>query len=787
MQTPVAAVVAEAAPQLSLEQRMESIEALALVIKGQRRRAIDGRTQSGIEQQWQEDEDGYEGLDGTSERNRMQKPRAVDGSFVDGRKKQPGRSTAIPNITRPYCDAAAARVADMLLPTDDRNWALRPTPKPTFIDGKDDMRGVADANGVPMMRPSQPHEVAQQPGVLSRISSAISGAFSGGQQPAPQPMQNVTVADMAEQAIERAKKSSEKAQTQIDDWLVECRYHAEVRKVIECTSRLGVGILKGPHPMRKRARAVKRGPTGFTVAIEEKIVPNSVAVSPWNFYPDPNCGEDIQKGQYTFEYDDITAKSLRELKGTPGYIAEMIEMCLTEGPIQAVDGRSQLKEGDTLNDNDLFGIWYYNGQITRKDMLAAGCECPEGKEIAPCVVTMVNDRVIKITMSVLDSGEFPYDVMVWQQKIGHWAGIGVARQIRTSQKGLTGAVRALQDNMGLASGPQIVVDRSKIEPADGKWHITPRKLWWKKIDGETVDDVSKAFGIVSIETRQAEILNDIQFWLRNAEDVTGLPMLIQGQQGKAPETLGGMTMLNNNASSVLRRIARTFDDRITEPHIGRYYEWLLLHGDEEAKGDFQIDARGSSALIERDMQNQAMMQILMQSPNPAFGLDPEKAMREVLKGMRLDPKAFMLDDEQKKARQNAPPPEDPRITAAKIMAQSKTEALGADAKNQEADRAMQQQISEREYELRKAEIAVKEMAERIAGELGAAQLTSAERQSLDTIKADLSGLSMKLQTQRELSAKASATDLHKHHNPTPPSPPPTEPAGRAQEGMAYEQ
>jgi hypothetical protein len=78
-----------------------------------------------------------------------------------------------------------------------------------------------------------------------------------------------------------------------------------------------------------------------------------------------------------------------------------------------------------------------------------------------------------------------------------------------------------------------------------------------------------------------------------AEDVTGLPQIMQGQQGQAPETVGGMQILQNNAGTVLRRIAKTYDDRITEPHVRRYYEWLMTYGDDAEKGDFQIDARGS--------------------------------------------------------------------------------------------------------------------------------------------------------------------------------------------------
>ena len=40
-----------------------------------------------------------------------------------------------------------------------------------------------------------------------------------------------------------------------------------------------------------------------------------------------------------------------------------------------------------------------------------------------------------------------------------------------------------------------------------------------------------------------------------AEDITGLPLIMQGS-GSAPDTVGGMQMVNNNASTVLRRIAR---------------------------------------------------------------------------------------------------------------------------------------------------------------------------------------------------------------------------------------
>lgn len=768
--------------------RLAQVESLAEIIKEKRKDAIEARRASGIEKIWQDAEDAYEGRDQYNRKGTILKGRTTSDGLSEEKKAPVGRSTVIPNITRPYCDAAAARVSDMLLPTDDRNWALRSPPDPKLVNSLNDVTPAIGIGGQPMLQAAVP-QPAQATGMLSRIGGAITGMFGAGQ-PQQQPAQpeQVTVGDFAQQTIDASKKAAERAQTVIDGWLTDCRYHGEVRKVIESCARLGVGILKGPHPSKSRLRAAKQVDGVWVVQMEEKTVPTSVFISPWNFYPDPNCGMSIQKGSYCFEYDSITARALKDLKGQDdlGYIDEMIDLCIDEGPISANDGVKRNKDGQKTNDKDLFDIWYMSGYVSKKDMNAAGCECDQ--DDAPCTVTMVNDRIIKITMSVLDSGELPYDVMVWQERTDSWAGIGVAEQMATCQKSLTGAVRSLQDNASLSSGPQIIADSSKIEPADGKWHITPNKLWRKKLNAEGVDDVNKAFTIISIETRQTELLNIINYWTKTAEDVTGLPMLLQGQQGAAPDTLGGMQIVNNNGSTVLRRIARTFDDRVTEPHIGRHYEYLLLHGPEDAKGDFKVDARGSSALVERDIQNRAIMQLTGASLNPAYGLDPAKVMRETLKGMRLDPKNVEFDEAQKKEMASRQPPEDPRITAAKIMADAKLKLEEMDDKDI-ADHAVakaQLELQRQKFEAQQAELdrnnalVIASINERMQS----TQLTSSERQNLDKIKATLAQTSAKLNVTKDLAVADHTVNLHTRKPQV--IAPAVEPDGRAPDGEAWQ-
>jgi len=770
-------------------QRLEIVAAFAEQIKDKRKAAIEGRRQSGIEDIWSEDEEHYEGVDDANRGStKMVKGKSMTDGPRQAKEASSTRSSVFLNITRPYVDAAAARVSDMLLPTDDRNFALRHTPVPELTAMLEDKTPVqAPDAGLP--QPAAPDGGQPPQGMLSGLRTRIAGMFGAGQgiPPATPPQQSVTVADQAAAVIAKAKKAAERAQQEIDDWLTEARYHAEVRQVIEGASKVGTGILKGPIPQKTRKRAARQLQDGsWTVEILRQLKPQSRFVSHWNFFPDPNCGTNIHNGAYTFECDDITAKGLRDLKDSPGYIPEMIDLVLDEGPCSAVDGTRKLKEGERVTDKDLFQIWYFHGEVSSKDMEAAGCKCSGEREVYPCLVTMVNDRVIKVTLSPLDSGEFPYDVMVWQARKDHWAGTGVSRQMRTCQKGAVAGVRNLMDNAGLSAGPQIIIDRTKLVPANGRWELSPRKVWYTKQD-EEMDDVRKAFWIVNIETRQQELLAIIQFWLAKAEEVTGLPMLLQGQLGVAGQTdkVGIANIMNNNGSTVLRRIARNFDDRITEPHIGRYYEFLLMYGPDDAKGDFTIDARGSSALVERELQAQQLVQIVGLALNPAYALDPEQVMKEFLKSMRFDPKALELTDEKKKELASRQPPEDPRVTAAKIMAQA--------AKERNDDILVSKAQLEKMRLDGHANIAAQErsLKEALAGieyRLGMAEISSDERQNLEVVKARLADTSMKLITQKDLFVGGAALSEHQRRNPPPQVVQPgAEPPQRAPAGEAFTQ
>jgi hypothetical protein len=717
--------------QLKRELRIAKLDSFGASLAKTKKEAVDGRANSGLETDWAEDEDAYQGIDDANRSALHNKPSSPNGGYIGtpSNNKDP-RSTVFLNVTRPYVDAAAAKVADMLLPTEEKNWAIKPTPIPKMKQMKDDQTQMLDANLNPMMK---------------------SGVDAQGQ-PVQAP---VTVADHVSEIFKLAANKAERAEKHIEDWLVECQYSSEVRKVIEDTARLGVGVLKGPFPVATTSKIVSKEGGITKIELEQAVKPASKRVDPWNFYPDPTCGENIHEGAYTWEKDSLTGHQVRELLEDSTYIREQLERVLEEGPA----GMYTENKGGNHNpsDKDRYEVWYFNGYATKENMEAAGCKCEEHEQI-PAIIVTINDHVVKGVLSPFDSGEFPYDVMVWQRRTDNWAGVGVSRQMRTPQRMLNAATRNMMDNAGLSAGPQLVIRRGIIEPADGSWAITPRKLWFATEDAD-VRSTADAFTAINIPTMQGELMGIIQFANKMAEDVTGLPMLLQGQQGSAPETVGGMTMLNNNASTVMRRIARTFDDRVTRPHIRRYYEFLLTYGeDEDEKGDFQIDARGSSSLVERDLQNQFLAQSLQLSLDPRFEISPARALKEYLQSQRIDVRKLEYSEEEKAQQQQQAQaqaqqqPQDPRQITAE--ASLKVAQLRSEAELNKANAQIQSDQTEMQLRMQDAreDRAFRLQEMNLTREIKMLELANSQKISLDKIKAQLADTAMKEKNKREIFA-----------------------------------
>lgn len=784
----------------------ETLETINKALAKKRDDAKNARSASGIEKVWQQCEEAYIGID---DANRTQfaeakwaKPMSMTGPVTTNKTpKQPDyKSTVFIRLTARYVDAGAAKLCEILLPPNDKAFSFSEMPVPRLIRAKEDKSQVIPfPGGPPLTRDAQPHELAAmgaQPASPAPVSPASASGVATAAPPLPTataapapngtapPQVPVTVKDFAEEAIELARKKAKKAEEQIFDWLVRCGYNGEARKMIFDASRIGVGVIKGPVPKMRRDVALgKQGQREIRVDIQEKLYPVVEWCDPWNIFPDPACGENIHNGDYVFERDYLSARQLRELRNQPGYIAAMIDKVLEEGPGNVrPDANRQHKDSDY---KDRYEVWYYHGILTgaEYECVCAASNPPSGdtqsdKDQVYAIVTVVNDCIVKAVINPLESGQFPYHSVPWQRRAGHWAGIGVAEQVKAPQDMVNGAERAMMNNAGKSAGSIIVIDRSRIMPADGNWVMTPDKIFWSTTEGVDVREAMNAFEVPN-QTQWLQSIIDHAMQL--AEESTSIPLITQGESGATtPDTFGAAQLQNNNANQLLRSIGYAFDDYVTEPLVRQFYEWYLLDPDidDEDKGEFQISAHGSVTLVERAIEDQTIATMGQVVANPIYGLDPKRWAKQWLKSRRLAPDDFAYSDEEQKRIDATPPPPAPAVQAAQVRAESAEKIAVADNATKEkgivTDATVRLHDMQTQRDLLMLEYSLKHGI------------------TIDQLKADLAGKAMELNTQERLNAQDNAVEIHKHANPKPERPPrgmkpPVQTPGRAGNGRAFEQ
>lgn len=770
----------------------EKVAAIASVLRDDRKRCVDGRRLSGIEDVWRKCEDNYATVDEvTGATAAVVRPRFTKAPDLDGPIRRtdttqaPTTSTVFERLTARYVDAATAKIVSVVLTANEATFSIKETPDPDLIKGKDDLTPVLLEDGQPALRDPKLEEITP-PNPTDPLTPLPPDPTKP---PSQMPGVPMLQKDLVEEKIETAHAKAEEAKRIIYDWMVEAKHMRAMRKVLHYAPKLGAGIMKGPFPELRRARSVSRqkdqtDPKKVTVVFQmkEELKAGFKSVSPWDFFPDPDCGDDIQSGRGVWERDYQSEKGLVALKDLPGYFAAEIDQVIKEGP-----GKKEVagaREDSNILKDTRFEIWYFTGWLTREEALSINdyMGLPQGHsahltvdEHVPSIsviVTMVNDSMIRCTMNGLEkSGHYPYRVLAWTPREGHWCGVGVAEQVFMPQELVNSATRELVNNAG--AGAQIVMARGMVEPSvKDDWAIYGNKLWFLKPE-MSIDDVQKVFGVFSIPNLTAQMLEIILHAYRVAETSCNIPLVSQGMSGETtPETLGQTELQNTNANQLLLHVSGEIDESITKPNVEDLYEWLLLDTDvsDDAKGDFNIDARGASALMERTIQNQFLAQQASIVQNPTFGANPKKWYAAVLKGQHVNPSDIMYskDEQQKIAAQ--PQPKAPQVEAAEIR--SKTD-LVLGKQEQDRDTLYVQAETERtqvDHEVKMQELQLKR-------ELAMLQYANENRISIDQLKTELAMTTMKLSVQKELAARDHAVEALK---------PPTEPSGKAPAGQSWE-
>lgn len=690
--------------------RQKLADAIAPVIAELNTMATDAvQRRAPVEKRWLEDLRQYHGV-----------YEAEVASVLTG---DASRSQVFINITRPKTNAWSARMSDMLFPNDEKNWGINPTPVPQLTSQAREASKLAQS------------ATAKAEGHVAEHNAQV----DQGQEPDGQALLKAQdAADVAQQAkeqekqrsaeLEEAKKRAKAMESVIDDQLVESNYPARCRDAIDDETKLGSCVLKGPILNGKSKRYWDVDENGnATLLTDEDPAPKARRVNPWHFFPDPTA-ESMEDCGYTFERHLPNKKMLRKLAREIGFDMEVVAALLKEGPrASGPSGSSDLSfmaelrsmesgqnSGDTVDAlKDRYLVWEYHGPLEVEQvadlvrMMGRAEDADALVEGGMIEVPMVRvffcgSQLLKIDEDyLLDSCASVYSVGTFEKGDACvLGGIGVPRLMRNEQQMLNSAVRMMLDNAALAVGPQIIVDKEQIAPENGKWQLTPRKVWqWIVTAGVTRRE--KPFEAIDIPMNQEMLAAIVQLAVKFTDEAVAMPLIAQGEMGShVTKTSSGMSMLFNSANVVFRRVVKNWDDDISAPLIQRFYEFNMQFSPrDDIKGDMRVQARGTSVLLVREMQAEQLMAIIREwSMHPILGVGfrAYHAMRMVLQAMSIEADSVLLPEDEYLDKLKQMSEGEAKQSPEDIRAQTALEVANIDA----ASRKEQSESNERIAQMR---------------------------------------------------------------------------------------
>lgn len=648
--------------------------------------------------------------------------------YEDGIKTN--KSKVFVGYTRAKTDSWTAQMTDMLFPSDDKNYGISPTPMPDI------------SNLAKQPDSSDPEQAAQ-------ISNARA-------------------------IMQQAKESAEAMEKLIDDQLLECDYAAEARLCLHYAAVLGTGILRAPVIDTVESKAWRQDELGNWVGeIVSKDIPAAHLVLPWDFVPDMTAPT-IKDCQFVFERSYVTKKQLQALAKNPYYLKEsVLQLCELDGSDTRtassdmdgyVDTLRTLSGLETQSKDNRYELWTYHGGIPLSVLESANSQLSEDDrlvipddeesratnlEIDGVIVMAGNGTILSVNLNPLETAEFPYSVYTCEPDVCCLFGFGIPYLCRDAQEILNTAWRGMIDNGVLGIGPQAVVNSSVLTPVDGNWELSPYKLW-KTNDRATANaqfEAQRAFGIFDIGSRQAELANIIQLSKSFMDEESGLPMIAQGEQGQVTPTLGGMSMLMNAANAVRRRQVKEWDDAVTKPLIRRFYEYnMAMSDDPNIKGDMQIVARGTSALLVKETQTAQIIDIFQkfgQHPQLMHAFDWYDGAKTLMQSMSMGTQTMLIPREeyeqklQEMQEAQSQQPQDPEILKVQMQMQMAQQKQQHEMQLEQMRMQNQLQIEQIKVQIKEKELEIKMLEVEINQQSQQARLNLDERLSTAKLTTDL--------------------------------------------------
>lgn len=538
-----------------------------------------------------------------------------------------GGSEIYARVTAVKCRGATSLLRDVYLGATPA-WELAPTPDPVIPD---DLRGSAvellASEVVTMTASGQPIDEGQ---IARRLQQLMEAA--------------------REAAMRTAKKASKQSTRKLNDLLVEGQFYKALAEFLVDVPLFPFAVIKGP--------VVRIVPSLEWANGRPQRVNKArmfwYRVSPFDFWFTPGVS-DIADAE-TIERTKLTRADLNALLGLPGYSDDAIRAVLDEhgrgGLHEWIDGTEseravqESKENPLLNRSGLIDCLEWNGPIQGRQLLDAGF----GEDFVDDPIRdyyvqawLIGRHVIKCQLSPSPRQRAPYYVTSFEKVPGTVVGNGLPDVLEDIQDVCNSALRALCNNLAIASGPQVVVDLDRLHPTENGNELYPWKRWM------VVNDLASGANGKPVEFFQPEdnsqkLLGVYEKFTQIADELSAIPRYVTGSErlGGAGRTASGLAMLMGNASKILQTVCANIDRDVMEPLLYELFDLVMLTDDSGMiRGDEKIQVRGVEVAVQRETERQRQLEFLQITANPTdmavMGIDGRaKILRSVSTTLGMD-------------------------------------------------------------------------------------------------------------------------------------------------------
>lgn len=550
-----------------------------------------------------------------------------------------GGSDIYVNLTSVKCRAATSWLRDTLLGVGaDKPWALDATPVPDLP---------------PDVVESLQADMQQELMMLME---------QGGEMPSEEQLRQIALSmkDRAMRAMkEEAEDRVDRMERKMEDQLVEGGWHKAFNEFLDDIVTFPYAVMKGP--IKRKRKVLKWNgsqlePTEVIRNEWERVDPFMLYWAPWAW--------SINDG-FVIERHRMTHEDLQALIDVPGYNNDAIREVLghfSGGSLKEwlwSDTAKATAEGKNTTyavvTDDLIDALQLWDSVPGRDLREWGMseeDIPDPDLNYPCEVWLIGSIVIRAVLNYDPLGRKPYYLTSYEKIPGAVDGKGVTDLCRDSQDMVNASARALANNMGIASGPQVGVNVSRLPPGENIEQMHPWKIW--QFESAEYADSSPPLNFFQPNSNAGELMAVFEKFSARADEDTMIPKYMTGEHTPgAGRTSSGLSMLISNAGKGIKQVISNIDQNVITPMVERLYQDNLRYSDDQDLiGDVNIIARGANSLVVKEaeaVRRNEFLQLVLNSPvaQQIVGMDgAAELLRDAAKNLNGNVDRIVPDRQQ---------------------------------------------------------------------------------------------------------------------------------------------